>query len=309
MPELMRKFEGSRALGLSVFVVFVVFCVAAVITNAVSREDQENQQQSNREKLDGLNNQVHETLQFLVESKGQPNELQRREHILDTLRSEYIVTHPDASAAVIAGSINPPSEWINKRLQELDEQWKYVPPAPAVPAPAPQRSYVSFDGNPRSSGGQAEGDPLAVSQEISFNVHYKQEGPNPVEVQWSAHWLYVEKDYESSTQKNLIMDFEEILKEELGQKKETLSGGTSTLMPGNGAYFTVWALNGDKSRKIITQTDLDNLKAGTEILFIIAEIAYTDAGKEHHSRRCVFLQPPATAPGVWHFCEGYNNSD
>jgi uncharacterized membrane protein YqjE len=42
MPELMQKFETSRALRLSAFVVFLVFGLAAVVMNSVNREDQEN---------------------------------------------------------------------------------------------------------------------------------------------------------------------------------------------------------------------------------------------------------------------------
>src|ERR1022692_3889523 len=42
-----------------------------------------------------------------------------------------------------------------------------------------------------------------------------------------------------------------------------------------------------------SDTLLDNLRTGKEILFVIAQLVYKDAGKEHRSRRCMFLQPPA----------------
>ena len=67
LPELMHKFETRRALRLTAFVVFLVFGLVAVIMNSVSREDQENQSRIDRNKMDGLRSQVHDTLQFLVQ--------------------------------------------------------------------------------------------------------------------------------------------------------------------------------------------------------------------------------------------------
>jgi hypothetical protein len=303
MPELMQKLETNRTLRLSAFVMFLVFGVAAVILNAVNREDQENQRRIDRDKIDGLGSQVNTTLQFLVQSKGQPNELERRKHILDTLRSEYIVTHPEASAALIAGSADPPSEWMNEHLQKLGEQWEYIPPSLVVPILAPQPSYIVFDDAPKSGGGQAEGDPLAVGQQMGFNVHFKQQGPNPVELRRVSRWLYVERNFELSTQKALIGDFEERL------RKDTSFFEASTLMPGDKRYLSAVGRNEDNSTRIITQTDLDNLRTGSEVIFVVAQIIYKYSGKEHHLRQCMFLQPPAGTPWVWGYCSGFTRSD
>ena len=184
MPGLIRKLDSSKKLRLTAFAVFAAFGVTAVIMNSVNREDQEHQQKLDREKIDNLTGQVHDTLQFLVQSKGVPNELERRKHILDTLRSEYILAHPEASAAMIAGNTNPPAEWMNKRLQELGEQWPYVPPKTTTGMPNP-RSYLAWVDLPRFAGGAHEGDPIAVGQSIGFNIYYKQNGPNPVDVRRS----------------------------------------------------------------------------------------------------------------------------
>jgi hypothetical protein len=303
MPELMHKFDTSRTLRLSAFVVFLVFGVAAVIMNAVNREDEENQRQTDRGKIDGLGLQVNNALQFLVQSKGQPNELERRKHILDTLRSEYILTHPEASAAMIAGSADPPSDWMNKRLQELGEKWAYIPPSAAVPMLSPQRSYIVFEDMPRSAGGKAENDALAVGQQLAFNLHYRQQGPNPVELGKISRWLYIESNYELSTQKTLIGDFQERL------RKDRTPLGKETLMPGDKRFVTAFGINDDNSPRIITPTELANLTAGSEVLFVIAEIAYSDSGKQHHLRECMFLQAPASPPWVWHECEAFTHSD
>jgi|GEM_PF-6923130 thiol:disulfide interchange protein len=52
-------------------------------------------------------------------------ELQRRYRILKALRQEYILSHDNISPQMMAGIEMPPKEWINKRLQELGESWRY----------------------------------------------------------------------------------------------------------------------------------------------------------------------------------------
>jgi hypothetical protein len=311
MPELMAKFQASKALRLSAFVLFLAFGLSVVIVDAVNREYQERQQQADRNKIDALNGQVHDTLQFLVQSRGQPNELERRKHILDTLRSEYIVTHPEDSAAVIAGDADPPADWVNRRLRELGERWPYVPPARPAVTPPP-RSYVVWSGIPKFASGDHEGDPITVGHPIAFNIHFKQQGPNPVEILEShPRWLFVEPNDLLDTQKAAIQNFTNMLKVE-----NNLPGlSTTTMVPGeNGRFFSAGAMNETRTGyRPATQGDLDDLRDGKEFVFILALITYRDRGdrrKEHHLSLCLYLQPPAKPPGVWHLCAaGFNNSD
>jgi len=52
-------------------------------------------------------------------------EIERRRQILNALRDEYILSHDNISAAMIAGTEYPPTEWMNKRLSQLEEQWRF----------------------------------------------------------------------------------------------------------------------------------------------------------------------------------------
>jgi len=284
------------------------FGLAAVIMNAISRSEQENRQGEDRRKIDNLSGQVNDTLQFLVQSKGVPNEIERRKHILDTLRSEYILAHPEESAAMIAGNTNPPSEWVNKRLQELGERWPYVPPTTSTPSIKP-RSYLVWVDNPRLAGGQHEGDPLSVGQPIAFNIYFEQSGPNQVDIIQSGRWLYIEPDISVKTQQALIEDFTHRLHQEPNlPEPETLTPGA------NPNFFSAYPIDTKGQFQLATQGDLDNLKTGSEIIFVLSSIAYRDPSnnerKEHHLSRCVYLLPPANPPGVWHYCEaGFNRSD
>ncbi len=66
---------------------------------------------------------------------------------------------------------------------------------------------------------------------------------------------------------------------------------------------------------IATKSDLDNLKVGKEFVFIVSLITYkdpkSDSKTEHHLPLCLFLQPPATPPAIWHYCDvgGFNRSE
>jgi hypothetical protein len=309
MPELMQKFETSKALRLSAFAVFLVFGLAAVVMNSVNREDQENQQQIDRNKFDNLGGQVHDTLQFLVQSKGQPNELERRRHILDTLRSQYILINPEVSAAMISGNANPPSDWINDRLRELGEQWPYVPPPVPIMAAIP-RSYVVWAEEPKFAGGEHEGDPISVAHVIGFNVFYKQSGQNQVEIKRISIWLYIKPDTSLRTQKTIIEDFNNRQKL-VNQPIEPL-----TLMPNQNPNFVSAIAVDDTGAayRLATQDDLDNLRDGKEFIYVVALIIYKDISndprKEHHLPLCLQLQAPAKPPGIWHYCDaGFNRSD
>jgi hypothetical protein len=52
-----------------------------------------------------------------------PTEAARRRNILATLRNEYIMSHAAVSPALLAGTEQPPTTWVNTRLQQLGEHW------------------------------------------------------------------------------------------------------------------------------------------------------------------------------------------
>lgn len=68
------------------------------------------------------------------------DEVTRRTALLEHLRQEYILSHDNISPALMAGTEQPPSEWINKRLNEMGEKWRVGEPhlRPAsTPTPTP----------------------------------------------------------------------------------------------------------------------------------------------------------------------------
>jgi hypothetical protein len=211
------------------------------------------------------------------------------------------------SADVIAGNSNPPDDWMNKQLKELGEEWPYVPPRILAVAPVP-RSFVVWTDTPRFAG-EHEGDPLSATQIIGFNLYYKQSGPNQVEVQHILRWLYTRSDASIKTQNEVISDF---LARERAAKEPV---PTHTLMPNaNPSFFSAFATDEDSKWRSPRTGELDDLKYGREIIFIVASLIYTDPNndpkKVHHLRLCAILQPPASPPGIWAYCDaGFNRSD
>jgi hypothetical protein len=186
-------------------------------------------------------------------------------------------------------------------------------PSPAgIAKTAAVRSYVMFDDNPRFPQDMKDGQisnqrAFRVGDDLAFNVYYKQTGPRPVELINISRALYTEPDRNDDTQSALIADFEGVMREE---RKNGLAAKSkpSTLMLGESAFFTAFALTGKETRKL-TPDELDRLALGKEVAFVIAQITYDDLGTVHHLRRCVLLLPPASFPAVWAFCRGFNNSD
>lgn len=52
-------------------------------------------------------------------------EVERRRQILNALRNEYILSHDNISAALMAGTEYPPTDWMNERLRQLGERWRF----------------------------------------------------------------------------------------------------------------------------------------------------------------------------------------
>lgn len=52
-------------------------------------------------------------------------EIQRRYEVLTRLRDEYVLTRTGVSAGLLERKEYPPPEWINQRLRELGETWRF----------------------------------------------------------------------------------------------------------------------------------------------------------------------------------------
>jgi hypothetical protein len=190
----------------------------------------------------------------------------------------------------------------NSQKQQMNQ-----PPQPVQPE---IRSYLVFDGESRfptvSLGGQVvtERD-FQVGDDLAFLVMCNQSGPNPVEMVESSLLTYAEPNYELSTQKTVIADFEKRIRRGRKAQPYPTKGPFFKLMPGEHRFFTAFSPNPDDTRRVVQQADLDKMKSGNEILFVIAQFIYRDNGKAHNLRRCEWLQPPSRLPGIWHSCVGF----
>jgi len=189
---------------------------------------------------------------------------------------------------------------------------KFPPPSPPYiereKAQVIPRSYITADGNFRflerrdKDGKLLPDQHLQVGEILGFNVYWKTTGPDPIEVVRSARGLYIEPDTAPKTQESLIAAFKAAISHENKLKP-------STMMPGDARWSTAVAVTAENKPLTVTAEDLARLRDGTEFPFVIAEVTYKDHGVVHHARWCQWLQPPPDPPGIWHFCDGFNNSD
>ncbi len=264
-------------------------------------------------KMDIVRDQNATLSNFLLSAKNSGNlkEADRRHGIETTLRNEYILSHNPIDPGILAGTKMPPQEWMNQKLHELGENWtvsKEVSQKLAEP-----RSYVIMDGNPKFTGPNAsnsEGSDFVPGSPVVFNFYYKNTGPNAVQLLDEAGAAYIQDGNKPETQDLVVNQFTSEYKKEKKSLKErqTKFSHVHTMGAGTQEFFSA-AERDNGMPRIFTQEDLDNLKNGSETAYVITQIDYKDGGVTHHLRTCIWLQPPATAPGTWHFCDVFNDSN
>ena len=188
-------------------------------------------------------------------------------------------------------------------IRQHDDEIKVVP----TPIVSP-RSYLTFSDIPKFTGRSesgVEGSQFQPGDPLGFNIHYIASGPNPVKFIGTANGLYLEPNTNSDTQKEMLANFTA----EVSKERKTNKPDFSTMMPGDRRFITAVLFTGTPRLIPATQEDLDDLRIGSKVAFIISEIIYQDNGVTHHQRQCFWLQKPASPPGIWHMCEVFNKSD
>jgi hypothetical protein len=321
MPDLISKLEARKAVRVFLFSLFALFGVSAILVNAVNRTDQEEQATTQNLSQTKVLSSVLDIQQSLHSDKAM-TEAQRRERISESLRDEYILTHNPIPPEILAGNEMPPQDWMNSKLHDLGESWSIENTLRPRIAAAP-RSYLRFVGYPlftgtlgAAFGDMAEGRNFKPGDILGFNVHFTATGPNPVKLIETASLTFLEPDYSADSIKTAINTF---LQEATKERAAAVllnpqgKGEPQTLMQGDQQFFTPSVSTGTAAPPYkpwpLTQDDLDKFKSGTEVSVVMAVLTYKDGNRVHHLRQCLWLQPPAQPPGIWHFCGGFPDSD
>jgi len=139
---------------------------------------------------------------------------------------------------------------------------------------------------------------MKASDRFFFNVHYRQDGPSPLEI--AGIWVkgYEESDMTASTRDRVVQEFRKFIRD-----NPITKGKTVTFSRGAPAFNSAYMLDDSNQLRLLSQTDLDNLQYGREIAFVAAQIDYLDGDKLRHARSCELLQPPAVpTPRIWQTC-------
>jgi hypothetical protein len=155
IPETLKRLEASRSFRRFLGILFLLIGVLAVVINHKSRLEQHKEEKTRDNKVDTIQKHLGDIVaelhrpkeQTVVEQLAHPpvekhveghpgkikavglrsttpeTELARRRNLLAVLRNEYILSHDHISAAMMAGTEQPPADWLNKRMKELGEKW------------------------------------------------------------------------------------------------------------------------------------------------------------------------------------------
>jgi len=134
MPETVRNLENKRATRVFLIMFFAGFGLFAIIVNAVNREDQEHKEGIQETRMGVVTESVIEIQSALQPKATSMTEPERREHLLASLRDEYILKNDVEDPDILTGHKMPPQEWMNARLKQLGETWQFSEPKNTPPA-------------------------------------------------------------------------------------------------------------------------------------------------------------------------------
>jgi hypothetical protein len=241
VPGYIKKLEKKRGVRIFLICFFTIFGLLAIVVNAVNREDQDHTTASQEDRMGVVLKSVTNIQDALKPRSANMTEAERREHLASSLRDEYILSHNPIDPAILAGKAMPPPDWMNNRLNQIGEKWAVTREAPLMRS-AP-RSYLTLAGNPRFTGPsatQTEGSNFLPGSPIAFNIHYKNTGPNAVELGEQADAAYLKDDYKPETQQSVLAQFTS----EIEKEKKALKEGkpdpshTHTMGAGTEEFFT-----------------------------------------------------------------------
>ena len=118
------KIEELVWVRIFLLVLFVTVGFSAIIINAIKTENQEYKDGQNEERMGTVLKSVLNIQEDLKPKAVNLTEAERKEHLLESLRDEYIASHASIDPEILAGKSVPPEAWMNKRLSDLGETWR-----------------------------------------------------------------------------------------------------------------------------------------------------------------------------------------
>ena len=169
-PGFIKKLEGMLGVRVFLFFFFGFFGVAAIIINAVNREAQEFKDGQNDDRMGTVMKSVTNIQEALRPKAINLSETERRDHLLESLRDEYIVDHPSIDPEILYGKKMPPAEWMNPRLKAMGEKWQFAQPPPPSSTPTQEAILKTVDiKNAVASVPSKAGDDAKIEIAITVN--------------------------------------------------------------------------------------------------------------------------------------------
>jgi hypothetical protein len=125
-PGWVKKLETMRAGRAFLIAFFVIFAAVAILVNAVNREGQEHTESVQQERMAVVMKDIT-NIQDALKKPTNLTEAERREHLIASLRDEYIISQRSLDPDILAGSKMPPPIWLNDRLRAMGETWRVAP--------------------------------------------------------------------------------------------------------------------------------------------------------------------------------------
>lgn len=176
MPGLTKRIEKSKRTRIAIAAAIFALMFLALAVNAINRAAQDHKEEDQgkvmsdlRDKIIGVQQQNSQLSNYLLASKGQISEADRRKGIETVLRNEYILSHDPIDPEIVAGNKMPPADWMNYKLKDMGEDWQFVKQASvssAFPRITPKTIVLK---NTAQSLPSKAGDDVKIELKIEVN--------------------------------------------------------------------------------------------------------------------------------------------
>jgi hypothetical protein len=256
--RFLDKLEDLVWVRLSLIVLFVTFGFSAIIVNAIKSENQEYIDDQHDKTLNLVLGDVTHIQDALSPKSLQMTEAERRRHLLDSLRDQYVIEEKNVDPEIVDGKKMPPDDWLNRRLEERKESWQiHTPPIFHLPSPTtnlkPSISVLNITTQlPATVGGDA-----------TANIQISVNGREAVTVKMgqltSIYPIFLDNGEAQRAIENTLWNQLE--------KDDKQSALSSLTLPVNIKFLTI-----PMTQKNISQTNLSNFKAGNFAFYFMVHV-------------------------------------
>lgn len=183
--KYLDKIEELGWVRIFLLILFVTFGFSAIVINAIKSENQEFKDAQNEDRMGVVLKSVTNIQIALSPKSVQMTEVQRRQHLLDSVRDQYILEQKDVDPEILSGNKMPPDTWLNQKLSAMGEIWQFHQKTIAQSSHATEKTIVVRSSQVTVAAKAGDDTAINVAIKVNHNgpikaFNYEAYGAQPV---------------------------------------------------------------------------------------------------------------------------------